>query len=139
MMRGKCVQSLLCTMVGVMLSMAVLVAPAFADTSYEVAKTSDQTLSSQVSKKFTGWEHTSQGWVYYNKGKKVVGLQRVNDKLYYTTSGARKKMLCGKNTIVNSINDGSLEVFVHPIGNLFSQESIDRWVESRIINSGKKK
>lgn len=63
----------------------------------------------------------------------------VNDKLYYTTSGARKKMLCGKNTIVNSINDGSLEVLVHPIGNLFSQESIDRWVESRIVNSGKKK
>ena len=86
MMRGKCVQALLCTMVGVMLSMAVLVAPAFADTSYEVAKTSDQTLSTQVSKKFTGWEHTSQGWVYYNKGKKVVGLQKVNDKLYYFSS-----------------------------------------------------
>lgn len=83
MMRGKRVQALLCTMVGAMLSMAVFVAPAFADTSYEVAKISDQTLSTQVSKNFTGWEHTSQGWVYFSKGKKVVGLQKVNGKYYY--------------------------------------------------------
>lgn len=63
----------------------------------------------------------------------------INDKLYYKMSGAKKKMLCGKNTIINSINDGTLEVFKHPIGNLFSPESIDKWVESRTLKSANKK
>ncbi len=63
----------------------------------------------------------------------------INDKLYYTMSGAKKKMLCGKNTIVNSIKDGTLEVFKHPIGNLFSPESIDKWIKSRILKVAAKK
>ncbi len=53
----------------------------------------------------------------------------VLDELYYTVSGAMKKLGIGRNKIINSIKDGTLEVFRHPSGNLFSEGALINWVK----------
>lgn len=58
----------------------------------------------------------------------------VLDELYYTVTGAMKVLGVGKNAIVNGINDGTLKVFRHPSGNLFSKDALRSWVKSRTIN-----
>ena len=63
----------------------------------------------------------------------------VNGELYYTVSGAMKKLLIGRNKVVNSIKDGTLAVLRHPAGNLFSESSLLEWVKKHTFRSGQKK
>lgn len=63
----------------------------------------------------------------------------VLDEIYYTISGAMKVLGVGKNTIVNSIKKGTLQVFRHPSGNLFSKESLGAWIKERTSKTGKAK
>ena len=53
---------------------------------------------------------------------------------YFTMSGAKKKMKCGKNYILNCINDGTLEVFLHPSGKLFHPDAITEWRLLHTVN-----
>ena len=61
----------------------------------------------------------------------------VLDELYYTVTGAMKKLGVGRNKIVNSVKDGSLTVLVHPSGNLFSEGALFAWVKKHTINMKK--
>lgn len=63
----------------------------------------------------------------------------VFDELYYTVSGAMKMMDCGRNKISDYIADGTLEVFRHPGGDLFSRASIRNWVEAHTVRAKKTK
>lgn len=61
----------------------------------------------------------------------------VLDELYYTVSGAMKALGVGKNAIVNSIKDGTLQVFRHPSGNLFSKAALTAWILRRTSKTKK--
>lgn len=61
----------------------------------------------------------------------------VMGELYYTVSGAMKMLNVGKNSIVNSVKDGTLEVFEHPSGNLFSRNALSAWIAKRTVKAGK--
>lgn len=53
----------------------------------------------------------------------------VNDNLYYTLSGAMKKMIAGRNKVLSCVSKGEIEVFFHPtLGMLFSPAAIAEWV-----------
>jgi len=58
-------------------------------------------------------------------------------ELYYTVSGAMKMMDCGRNKISDYINDGTLEVFRHPGGDLFSPTALRNWVAFHTIKAKK--
>lgn len=55
----------------------------------------------------------------------------VLDELYYTVTGAMKALGVGKNAIVNGVKDGTLQVFRHPSGNLFSKAALNAWIMRR--------
>ncbi len=59
----------------------------------------------------------------------------VLDELYYTVSGAMKKLDIGRNKIVDSIKDGTLTVFRHPSGNLFSEGALFDWIKKHTFNA----
>lgn len=61
----------------------------------------------------------------------------VLDQIYYTISGAMKKLGVGKNVISNSVNDGTLTVFNHPSGYLFSEGALFGWIKNRTITGDK--
>ncbi|MBR2863719.1 MAG: hypothetical protein IKB97_09280 [Bacteroidaceae bacterium] len=61
----------------------------------------------------------------------------VLDELYYTVTGAMKKLNVGRNKIVNSVKDGTLTVFIHPSGNLFSEGSLLTWVKKHTVTMKK--
>ena len=61
----------------------------------------------------------------------------VLDEIYYTTSGAMKVLGVGRNCIVNSIKDGTLEVFRHPSGNLFSKGALLNWIAKKTVKTRK--
>lgn len=53
----------------------------------------------------------------------------VDDNMYYTTTGAMKKMSLGRNKLLALVNNGEIEVFFHPtLGWLYSPASISNWV-----------
>lgn len=55
----------------------------------------------------------------------------VNDDLYYTLTGAMKKMNAGRNKVLALVNNGDIEVFFHPtLGWLFSESAIADWVRN---------
>lgn len=55
----------------------------------------------------------------------------VNDDLYYTITGAMKKMNAGRNKVLACVSRGEIEVFFHPtLGQLFSPAAIADWVRS---------
>lgn len=61
------------------------------------------------------------------------------DELYYTISGAMKMLKVGKNTISNSVNDGTLIALDHPSGYLFSKGALFGWIKKRMLTGGKTK
>ena len=61
------------------------------------------------------------------------------DELYYTVSGAMKMLKVGKNTISNSVNDGTLIALDHPSGYLFSKGALFGWLKSRMLTGNKTK
>ena len=63
----------------------------------------------------------------------------VDGEMYYTLKGAMDRMLVGRNTVLNSIKDGTLEVFIHPIGKLFHPDAIREWVRLHTIKCEQKK
>ena len=42
-----------------------------------------------------------------------------------------KALGVGKNAIVNGVKDGTLQVFRHPAGNLFSKAALNAWIMRR--------
>ncbi len=63
----------------------------------------------------------------------------VNDDLYYTITGAMKKMNAGRNKVLACVSKGEIEVLFHPtLGQLFSPAAIADWVRS-LTHKGKKK
>lgn len=50
-----------------------------------------------------------------------------------------KMMDCGRNKISDYIADGTLEVFRHPGGDLFSRASIRNWVVAHTFRAKKTK
>lgn len=62
----------------------------------------------------------------------------VMDELYYTISGAMKKLDFGRNLILNYVDDGSLEVFHHGKEYLFSPGALCACVRKH-TTKGKKK
>lgn len=64
-------------------------------------------------------------------------VKYVLDEMYYTVSGAMKMMDCGRNKISDYIADGTLEVFDHPGGYLFSPDALRRWRVRHTINAKK--
>ena len=44
---------------------------------------------------------------------------------------AMKALGVGKNAIVNGVKDGTLQVFRHPSGNLFSKAALNAWIMRR--------
>lgn len=53
----------------------------------------------------------------------------VNDELYYTLTGAMKKMKVGRNKILSSVKNKEIEVFFHPTkGWLYSPAAVAEWV-----------
>lgn len=61
------------------------------------------------------------------------------DDTYYKLSGAMKVLGVGRNSILNSIKDGTLEVLRHPSGYLFSKEALEGWISSHSLNRDKKR
>lgn len=55
----------------------------------------------------------------------------VNEEFFYTRSGAMKAMLIKSTTLSKEIRDGYIEVFKHPIGDLFSKTAINAWMIKR--------
>lgn len=53
----------------------------------------------------------------------------VNDEMYFTMTGAMKKMNVGRNKILACVKNGEIEVFFHPtLGQLYSPAAISDWV-----------
>ena len=78
-----------------------------------------------------------------NTGTKEVKLDENDIKyilgeLYYTVSGTMKLIDCGRNKISDYIADGSLEVFRHPGGDLFSPASLEEWRLRHTLNGNGK-
>lgn len=63
----------------------------------------------------------------------------VMDDLYYTVSGAAKMMGIGLTKLSKEVNNGNIEVFFHPVRNLFSKKAIQDWIASKTIKSKTKK
>lgn len=55
----------------------------------------------------------------------------VNEEFFYTRSGAMKTMLVKSTTLSKEVRDGNIEVFKHPIGDLFSKPAISAWMIKR--------
>lgn len=62
----------------------------------------------------------------------------VMDELYYTISGAMKKLNFGRNLILAHVNDGSLEVYRHGREFLFSTGALFACVRKHTTREKKK-
>ena len=64
----------------------------------------------------------------------------VNDDMYYTLTGAMKKMNAGRNKVLACVNKGEIVVFFHPtLGQLFSPAAIADWVRNLTHKGPRKK
>ena len=62
----------------------------------------------------------------------------VNDIAFLRMSGAMKKLRCGRNYFFKCIQDGSLEVFIHPEGTLVHPDAINECIIRHTINGNGK-
>lgn len=60
------------------------------------------------------------------------------DELYYTISGAMKKLDFGRNIILSLVKDGSLEVYKHGNEFLFSTGALFNCIQKHTIKNKKK-
>lgn len=60
------------------------------------------------------------------------------DELYYTISGAMKKLNFGRNLILSYVEDGSLEVYIHGKEFLFSTGALFNCIKKHTIKNKKK-
>ena len=63
----------------------------------------------------------------------------VLDELYYTITGAMKKLNFGRNKILAYVNDGTLETYVHGNEYLFSTGALMNCVKKHTVKGLKKK
>lgn len=63
----------------------------------------------------------------------------VLDELYYTITGAMKKLNFGRNKILTYVNDGTLETYVHGNEYLFSTGALMNCVKKHTVKGLKKK
>ena len=62
----------------------------------------------------------------------------IMDELYYTISGAMKKLDFGRNIILSHVKDGTLEVYKHGKEFLFSTGALFNCIQKHTIKNKKK-